>query len=99
MKRWLIPFLTILASILTPVTARAELPSFVRSGLVVTYAVSEFDRPPNAPQPTITPSLKVFTVRDVQSNPIPLVEGLYSVRQPTWPASSLEMCDKPTMLD
>ena len=38
MKRLLLAFLTILATSLTPVSVRAQIPGFVRPGLVVTYS-------------------------------------------------------------
>jgi hypothetical protein len=64
MKRWLLFFLAILATSLTAVEARAEIPAFVRPGLVVSYS-GEVDNFNGVKRP----SSQKITVNGVTSNP------------------------------
>jgi hypothetical protein len=68
MKRWLLFFLAILATTLTAVEARPEIPAFVRPGLVVSY-VGTVNSDPDYPAFAKTSSQQI-TVNDVTSNTV-----------------------------
>jgi hypothetical protein len=68
MRRWLLFFLAILATTLTAVEARPEIPAFVRPGLVVSY-VGTVTSDPDFPTSAKTSSQQI-TVNDVTSNTV-----------------------------
>jgi hypothetical protein len=74
MKLWLLLFLTIVAMSLGPVSARAQIPSFVRPGLVVTYSgtVNALQQPKDVPasQQITVNAVASKTVNNVTSTTI-----------------------------
>ena len=66
MKLWLLLFLTILSISLGPVAARAQIPSFVRPGLVVSYSGTVT----NTPGSNVKASSQLITVNTVTVNTV-----------------------------